>query len=295
MTSLSDVASPLLDPAAVIVASFTSLMALDVEAESWTVIHEGRGKYFGMVAVDDGRLAAVSRPDGSTADDLLLFDRHTAELIESVKLPSVDTHQIRRRGQRLFVTDTGRGRLLRVPMDVLGVSDSETTVARFMVEDHLNSVHVDDKHISALLHQFGPSELVRLDAATGQEVSRIRSVGRNSHDLEPWRDSLLVCGSADGTLLRVHPDGTVEPIWQRPDTFTKGLAISGDLAFVGCSPPSGRRERWTLPVELAMIDLVTGTMVASIAVPQPGLVNALATIGRLDIDRRDHATPEDHR
>jgi len=283
-TDLTSSGPVLQNPETVLVASFTALMALDVQKQTWQTIHEGRGKYFGMAVLDKDRLVVVSRPDGALADDLLVFDRVTAALIEAIRLPSTDTHQIRRHGHDLYVTSTGTGQLLKLDIDQLDQAQPPTIVCAFDAEDHVNSVFVSDDQIAVLLHKFGPSQVVWLSLPTGREIRRHSGIGRNSHDIEPWNDQLIVCGSAEGSVLQVGAEGNTRVIWHNDETFTKGLAVLDGVALVGQSAPSTRIKRWTLPVTIVALDLASGALLDTVPVPAPGLVNAIAQVSRLDAD-----------
>lgn len=138
-----------------------------------------------------------------------------------------------------------------------------------------------------LLHKFGASEFVRVDVKTGREVICVEGVGRQSHDLEPWNDRVLVCASALGGIVSVDPlVGDVESVWQDDASFTKGLAVVGDIAWFDRSAPSKRAERWRLKCELVALDMSTGKVIDRFEVPQDGLVNAIAHVGRMDTNRR---------
>lgn len=276
---------PLENPDVLLVASFTSLMAFDPVRVEWTLLHQGQGKYYGMVALDDHSVAVVSRPQQGLPDDLLIFDRQYGTVQRSVSLESIDTHQIARTRDRLYIADTGQGRVL--VMSPTNLADPPAVLAEFAVNDHVNSIRPAAEHVDLLLHKSGPSDFVRVDVKTGREVLRVEGVGRQSHDLEPWNDKILVCASALGGIVAVDPTvGDVESVWQDDASFTKGLAVVGDIAWFGRSTPSNRAERWTRKCELVALDISTGTVVDRFEVPQDGLVNAIAHVGRMDTSRR---------
>lgn len=273
--------TPFENPNVLLVASFSSLMAFDPVRVEWTLLHQGQGKYFGMVALDDQSVAVVSRPDGNHCDDLLVFDRQSGEVQRSVPLESINTHQIARTRDRLYVADTGQGRVL--VMSPTDLSSKPTVLAEFPFKDHVNSIRPAAEHVDLLLHKFGPSEFVRIDTTTGREVIRVPNVGRNSHDIEPWNNRFLVCASALGGIVSVDPIvGDVESVWRDDASFTKGLAVVGDIAWFGCSAPSTRATRWTLKCELVALDVSTSTVVGRFEVPHGGLVNAIAQVRKMD-------------
>jgi hypothetical protein len=90
-----------------LLSSHGRLQWLDVDSGAATVVHEGRGVYYGTLPADEpGRVWVVSRPhnwrtppEGST-EQLLLIDTASGELLKEVPLPSQFTHDAIRHGDK---------------------------------------------------------------------------------------------------------------------------------------------------------------------------------------------------
>ena len=108
-----------------------------------------------------------------------------------------------------------------------------------------------------------------IDVQTGE----VRAEGLSMpHSPRLWRDRLLVLNSGRGELLEVEANGGTRVIATLPG-FPRGLAIFGDLAFVGLSKIREKKQFGGLPIErlrdrlecgVHVIDLHTGGEVGRI-------------------------------
>ena len=160
------------------------LMWFDVETEGMEVVDEGHGVYYGGFVLGTD-LYYVSRPHNWRADPEAkeyLVNESTGARWE---LPSKFTHDVVAHGDRVYVADTGNGRIIEVDGDravgdVLGVHEL------FTAREHVNTLAVDvanPRYMWAMLHNLGPSMLAKVDLGVRppRVVERIRGVGRSSH------------------------------------------------------------------------------------------------------------------
>ncbi len=267
-----------------LVATFGRLLWYFPETGEHRVAHEGRGKYYGMAPEaanweQNGRLLVVSRPRQEKNDRLLLLDHRTGKTLRKLPLASRDTHHAVRRGDRLFVTDTFRGRVL-----VYSLPDArlEREYGDFTHEDHVNTVLVEDETLFVLCHNKGKSTLVALDLGTGAEVERFEDVGEHSHDVSLWRDHFALCDSRSGALILVdRATHAARTVFAEEGSFTKGLAIEGDTAWFAISAAATRAERFAVSCDLVAYDLAADQMLWRRAIPSGGLVNSIVTAADL--------------
>jgi hypothetical protein len=267
-------------------ATFGRLLSLDPETGRQDVLHEGNGKYYGLApAADEGpaaaRIAVVSRPsekgDDDRTDHLLEIDTTRGAILRSRPLRSLDTHQILRAGDRLFVTDTERGEIhvhewpsLRPLSPIRG----------FTHENHVNSLATDGGDLLVLCHNKGPSWFARVSLASGQITARREGCGENAHDLVPLATDYAILDSKGGGLLLVPRDasaGAARTLWSEPGHFTKGLVVEDGIAWFAVSRAAVRAERRHAACDVVGVELTTARTVYRGAVDSRGLVNAVAT------------------
>jgi hypothetical protein len=111
-----------------LVSTFSTLFWYFPSSDTFRVVHDGAGRYYGVgLADDERRLLVISRPDQERDDLLLAVDPLTSECSRRWQLDSRDTHQIARDGRRLFVTDAFRGRILVYELPDVRSSGATTT------------------------------------------------------------------------------------------------------------------------------------------------------------------------
>ena len=268
-----------------LVSTFSTLFWYFPNSDTFRVVHEGAGRYYGVgLADDERRLLVMSRPDQERDDLLLAVDPLTSECSRRWQLDSRDTHQIVRDGRRLFVTDAFRGRILVYELpDVRLVRRYDN----FDYQAHINSIRVLDGDLYALAHNFGPSVLYRLDQESGAILDQWPSFGMGSHDIIAFEGSFLSLDSAAGGLLRVdRRSKRAETLWAQSGMFTKGLCVEGNVAYFGLSRPSQREQRYSVVCSMVAFDIAKGTVLWHRAMPFPGLVNAINTPRQLLVDAR---------
>lgn len=276
--------------ARLLIATFGRLLWYFPETDAHRVVQDGRGKYYGMVPwaaawENDGRLLVVSRPNQESNDRLLLLDHRSGRTLRKVPLESRDTHHAVRAGERLFVTDTYRGRVLEYVLPELRL---DLVHDDFTHENHINTLLVEAEQILVLCHNKGKSSLGVLDRASGEIVDRYEDVGEHSHDLAPWRDQLVICDSRGGALVVVDRSSRAcRTAFREAGAFTKGLAVEGDVAYFAISEAATRAERFAVECELVAFDLAADRVLWRRPIPSHGLVNSIVTASDLSAQAQD--------
>ena len=283
-----------------LVATFGRLLAFDPTTGATDILHEGAGKYYGLApATDDGppaaRLGVVSRPAAKDAPDrtdyLLEVDTVTRTIVRRRPIPTLDTHQMVRAGDRLLLTDTERGAIVVLAWPTL---EHLRTIGGFTHENHVNSLYAEGRSLFAMCHNKGKSWMARIDVGGGGNAyaiaERWHDVGENAHDIAPFRDAegdaFIVCDSKGGGILRVDrrtKDAT--RLWSTPGQFTKGLVVEDGIAWFGVSPTATRDERARVACDIVGLDITRGTEICRRAIDSRGLVNAIATSTSLERQR----------
>jgi hypothetical protein len=260
-----------------LVSTFRRLLWYFPATDGTRLVHEGRGKYYGMAASGDRlrEIWAVSRPDQEKDDRLLRIDQWRGKVKEKVQLASRDTHQAVRAGDRLFVADTFRGRVLVYSLPGLELTRE---FGGFTHENHVNSVLVESGSLLVMCHNKGKSHMARLDLETGDEIETYPDVGEHSHDIVRWRDEYLICDSRGGGLVAVHRDTKALRVLHADEGhFTKGLAVAGDVAYFGISQAAVREKRHEVQCELSAYDLAADAVLWRRRLPTNGLINMILT------------------
>ena len=160
------------------------LMWFDLVTEEAEVVDSGHGVYYGGFVLGTD-LYYVSRPHNWKVDpeakEYLVNESTGARWA----LPSKFTHDVVAHGGRVYVADTGNGRIIEVDGaraigDVLGAHEL------FTAREHVNTLAVDvtdPRYMWAMLHNLGPSMLAKVDMGVRppRVVQRIPGVGKSSH------------------------------------------------------------------------------------------------------------------
>jgi hypothetical protein len=239
-----------------------------------------------------GNLWVVSRPHNWRApaagarEAALLLDGLSGALLRDVPLPSQFTHDLVRHGDKvrshsrgarararspcphlcprltlrpraqLYVADTGHGSVWELQLPGL---ETVRELKLFTATEHVNSLAVwpgqSPEHppqLWAVLHNLGPSQLVRIDLERGVVAQRFKRVGDKSHCLSLWRGRALMLSSGEGSLISVDLEAAAAEgdayvpavLWTDPGkTFMKGLTVIADVAYVGISAFGSRKDR----------------------------------------------------
>ena|GEM_PF-1545239 len=188
--------------------------------------------------------------------DVILYaiDPRTRRAEPAGEVPDVhDVHQIAVGDDHVFLTDTG---LNRIHIWNLTSRSTERIIEVGPVRDdvnHLNALLIEAGYLLVGMNNRGrePAAIMRLplDVITGADREIIAAEPHadiipltgfeHTHDLEPWRGSLLACASHDGMVLRTAPP----EVLFSPGGWVRGLASEGDGLWVGISTPAERADR----------------------------------------------------
>jgi len=241
-----------------LVSTHSRVILFDTVSRKSEVIHSGEGVYYGLAYP-----WVVSR---SQKEECLL------NVIKNrrVPLPSVFTHDACRDGSRILVADCDGGGIVEVSTDTMKVTRH---VKCFTKKHHVNTIAVHDGEVWALLHNLGPSMLVKVNMDTGRWTDARSNVGTQSHGLAWYEGNFLILDSYNGALI--HGDRVV---WKSPEKcFLKGLCLDGHVAYFGISDVTERSNRGapTLQCELAAVDVITGELLWRERLQTCGLLNAV--------------------
>lgn len=162
-----------------------------------------------------------------------------------------DVHQIACWGAFVFLTDTGKNRVLGYDLCagatklVLNLGEERRDV------NHVNALLVHDGALWIGLNNRGvtDAEILRVPLDEGLPDGEVlaHSIGevfkvpglRHSHDLIPFGDTFLACASHEG---RVHRADTGDVVLEA-EQWTRGLAATPDALWVGASEIAERSKR----------------------------------------------------
>ena len=261
-------------------ATHQQLIWIFPDSRRYRVVQKGNGKYYGMSPrgskyESENRVLVVSRPDQEADDFLLDIDLKTGKTLARYQLDSRETHFALAEGDRFFVTDTYRGRVLEYELANLKLVN---VFDQFTHDNHVNTVYLEDGVMWVLCHNKGESSLVELDRDSGAILRTIKGVGCRSHDIARWNDYLVICDSRGGGLVLVDTTkNTVKSVFKGDGLFTKGLVVQDDLAWFAISPAAVREERELVKCDLVAFNLSSQREVWRWSIPSGGLVNSIVS------------------
>ena len=154
-----------------LISTHSRVLLFDTESRTSEILHSGEGVYYGFAYP-----WVVSR--GSSECLLNLINK------QKVPLPSVFTHDAVRDGSRILVADCDGGGVVEVSTETMKVTRH---VKCFTKKHHVNTVAVHEGEVWALLHNLGPSMLVKVNMETGRWTDARTNVGTQSHGLVWWQ------------------------------------------------------------------------------------------------------------
>lgn len=154
-----------------LLATHSRLGWFDLITEQFTILHEGEGVYYGCFsgAISDAKgvpttVWVVSRPHNwrpmAAKEWLLELDIQSGKEIRRVPLQSHFTHDTVRRGNRVYVANTGDGQVLELEFPTMR---ELRRMELFTGQEHVNTLSpTATGTIWALLHNLGPVSFVQL-------------------------------------------------------------------------------------------------------------------------------------
>ena len=258
--------------------------------------------YFGITHhMGSGNILVASRERGRTArhnkpttDVKLHFidpDTHRAWLAAEVN-DVHDVHQIALDDDRVFLTDTGKNRIIGYDLitggrTVLNVGPQRQDI------NHINAVRVHQGMLLIGLNNRGlqPAAVLKLPLSTvsgldDASVHDALALGQycetpgamHTHDLAAdSAGSVFACASHDGFVFDIDTGAIV----LKPGGWTRGLAFTADTLWVGASQLASRENRHSesLDGEIAQYAIPGGHLLNRIVLKNAGQVNDL-----LDLD-----------
>ncbi|HYO80749.1 MAG TPA: hypothetical protein VES20_05055 [Bryobacteraceae bacterium] len=235
-----------------LVSTTHHLLAIEPESTTASLVHTGKGLYFGLAADIDGRIYvgcrnAVAGPESAEVraaerGSILVFDPRL-ELVGEITAPFAlrDVHGIACFDDRLWVTcsfdnfiavhDLSSGRWTRwypAPDATEPGCDSH----------HFNTVKFLDGEVWLVAHRFGPSEMLRFTYPDLQLDSAV-SLGVMAHDIFNFGGAPATCSSGEGVLVNTRGERL------RTGSFPRGMAEDTRGKLLGLSLNAPRAERHT--------------------------------------------------
>jgi hypothetical protein len=243
-----------------LLSTHSRVLSFDTETRETRILTRDQGVYYGLAYP----WVTCRQPDQECLVNLISN--------KQVPIPSRFTHDATRDGSRILIADCDGGGVVEVSTDTMQVTRH---VKCFTKKHHVNTVAVHDGEVYCLLHNLGPSMLVRLEMDTGDWTVLRHSAGTQSHGLAWYRDDFLILDSYNGALM--HGDRVV---WKSDvRCFLKGLCVEGDTAYFGISAITERSNRGSpdLHCDVAAVNLETGVLLWRERLQTHGLLNAIAT------------------
>jgi len=206
-------------------------------------------------------------------------------------------HQIEWVDDKILVANTGKncisvfdgnGNLLRdVYLNEIRWDDKD----KGREGNHFNSVHKSGEQVYVVAHNYDrPSEVWELTWPDLQIVTNRVSRAGWAHNVWVNEWGLVICNSKAGTLYEVLSG---ETLWtpKEKGVMTRGLAVSDDYIFVGCSLHNERKERYWKDGGIWIVDRKTLTTIDKITIPGSGDVHEIRLVGVPDECHNDQVIP----
>lgn len=262
-----------------IVTTPLQIILVDLLQKKLSVLRTGDGYYFG---ISHSRATIVL----NSSKFLLYFPRGKKSQCAGIHL--AQPHQIEWVENRVLVADTGNNCVSvfddqanfinRIFFNEIRRDDKD----RGRQGNHFNSVHRVNEKVYVVAHNYEkPSEVWVLSWPDLDILDRIITKAAWAHNVWEGEYGLVICDSKHGGLLDVYSG---ETIWRAddPSAFTRGLAVSKEHIFVGCSVYQERKERYWKSGKLWVLDRKTLQLVDEMPLPGSGDVQEIRLIGQVD-------------
>lgn len=226
------------------------LLAFD-DQDRFFRVHSGKGLYYGIA--QDGPHIYIScrnQTQGPVDTTARAEERGSILILDSASLlpiadlrpndfPLRDVHGIAHFDGKLWVTSsfdnlvavfdtTARCWTKWYPATDLSARDRDV--------NHFNTIVSEGQSVCVLAHNNGPSHLLYYDR-TSLDLTAVRELGRQAHDIFPADGGVATCSSADGMLV-------ASTGWRlRTGAFPRGVACRDDTILVGLSQIAQRPLR----------------------------------------------------
>lgn len=163
-----------------------------------------------------------------------------------------DVHQITSDGQFIYISDTGKNRVIVYDIEnkrthcIINIGSEREDI------NHINALRIRNKTLLIGLNNRGRESAIlslditeinqhkkaELDALELGTVKNIKNVS-NSHDLEPYNNTILCCSSHDGRVIDTNDAKTIIS----EENWVRGMTINQNTLWVGASMFATRRKR----------------------------------------------------
>ncbi|MEW5871904.1 MAG: hypothetical protein AB1894_21730 [Chloroflexota bacterium] len=157
--------------------------------------------------------------------------------------------------------------------------------------NHFNSVHRIGDRVFVIAHNYEkPSEVYELSWPELEIVGVKTTRAMGAHNLWVGEWGMVICDSENGGLYNVDSG---EIFWQSKEdgVMTRGLAVSPEYIFIGCSRHFSRAHRYWSTGGLWIMDRKTLKTVEKINFPGSGDVHEIRIIGMLDECHNEEIIP----
>ena len=256
------------------------LFLYDTDKGQISTLRSGDGYYFG-ITFKNGIVVTTH-----TGGYLQYFSSHTRPRITLPHL--VQPHQIEWVEDHILVANTGRncisvyddrGSFCRdVYLNSIQWDDKD----RNREGNHFNSVHRIGDRIYVVAHNYErPSDVWTLSWPELQVIEQKATGAGWAHNIWIGEWGMVICDSRNGGLHEVQSGKTLWKSEEQP-VMTRGLAVSADHVFVGCSAHSQRKERYWKDGGIWIFDRKTLRVVEKIILPGVGDVQEIRLVGSPD-------------
>ena len=211
-----------------VLATHGRLMWFDPISKHAEIIHEGRGVYYGMFPSAENTMWVVSRPHNwhprTSSEALLLVDYSNRKIIREVVIPSRFTHDAIRHKNRVFIADTGSGRVFELELPTM---NRVLYSVNFTKKEHPNTLAYanDPSHPHAVwvvLHNLGASKVALVDLESGKRLREYEGNGEKVHGFVQWGDGFIILNSGAGQVCKFTPPSEM-PAGQVGSDSNKGV------------------------------------------------------------------------
>ena len=249
--------------------------------------HENSGK---IIVASREKLGTKKHDKPTTDTKLHAIDPITFkhELITTI-LDVHDVHQITSSEQFIYLSDTGKNRVI--------VYDMETDKTHCIINigkqrndiNHINALRIMDKTLLIGLNNRGRESAIlslditditkhknsEFDALESGSVKNTKNVS-NSHDLEPYNDTILCCSSHDGKVI----DTSDAKVIISEENWVRGMTIKQDVLWVGASMFATRKKRHSKALDGAVhkYNLADYSLIESYKLNESGQINDMINL-----------------
>lgn len=269
----------------ILVSTPLHILLVDPATGQISPLRSGDGYYYGITAGEGG---VVLTHNGGY---LQYFRRHTKPRRTINHL--IQPHQVEMVNEQVLVANTGRncisvfdkgGKFTKdVYMNSIRFDDKEKN----RLGNHFNSVHRQGNKIYLVAHNYErPSEVWTLTWPELEVIGSQASCAGWAHNIWIGEWGMVICDSRAGALYEVTSEKTIWKSEQQP-VMTRGLAVSQDHVFIGCSLHNPRRERYWKDGGIWILDRSSLKMIDRIILPGAGDVHDIRLVGCPDACHND--------